>query len=312
MNKKNIAAVSITIAALIIGVLGFVAFGLFKQNQILRGQQEQITNTSQQNAATSSQIAQTSPTKQKSGLKPVVLPPTQSSQNQTITSQDIAPYLGGVGSVFCWDDSGNLIDRGSGSLKKVSTLSSDGVIKTNYFILTNKHVLGSNNCTLAIDQDFYRNTMGGQYQLFWIPRLLGKTGTADAVEVGIDFALSSSSDAISALNYSIGNLRHCTGLVPVGSSVYIIGYPAFGESTVDAAGNRSANKLATAGTISGYSGYQTSPSVNYFVTAQMDAGNSGGAAIARDTNGLCFLGIPTWVNQGEYANTGMVQNINNL
>jgi hypothetical protein len=54
------------------------------------------------------------------------------------------------------------------------------------------------------------------------------------------------------------------------------------------------------------------PYPNFFSTAIMDAGNSGGIALSKDSNGLCVLGIPTLVIQGEYSSEGVIQNIRNI
>ena len=35
-------------------------------------------------------------------------------------------------------------------------------------------------------------------------------------------------------------------------------------------------------------------------------------AIAKDGNGLCVLGIPTWLTVGNYETQGLVQNIRNV
>jgi len=55
------------------------------------------------------------------------------------------------------------------------------------------------------------------------------------------------------------------------------------------------------------------PYQNYFVSAKIDSGNSGGIAISKTTSGnLCLLGVPTWVSVGNYETQGLVQNINNI
>lgn len=54
------------------------------------------------------------------------------------------------------------------------------------------------------------------------------------------------------------------------------------------------------------------PYPNYFVSAKVDSGNSGGVAFSKDSNGLCVLGIPTWLTIGNFETQGLVQNIHNV
>lgn len=55
------------------------------------------------------------------------------------------------------------------------------------------------------------------------------------------------------------------------------------------------------------------PYVNYYTSAKVDAGNSGGIAMMEDDNHkLCILGVPTWISVGEYETEGIIQNIHNI
>ena len=76
----------------------------------------------------------------------------------------------------------------------------------------------------------------------------------------------------------------------------------------------SINLTVTNGIISSYDDNPTSiyPDYNYFVTAKVDSGNSGGLAIAEYKNNLCVMGIPTAVKLGNYEIQGMIQSINNI
>jgi hypothetical protein len=51
---------------------------------------------------------------------------------------------------------------------------------------------------------------------------------------------------------------------------------------------------------------------NFFVSAKIDSGNSGGIALAKDGQGVCTLGLPTWLTVGNYETQGLIQNIMNL
>ena len=76
------------------------------------------------------------------------------------------------------------------------------------------------------------------------------------------------------------------------------------------------NEITTNGTISGYDSSPQNdglPYSNYYISATIDSGNSGGIAFSKDKNGLCLLGIPTWITTtGNYSNEGIVQNIDNI
>ncbi|MFA6198287.1 MAG: hypothetical protein WC734_04000 [Patescibacteria group bacterium] len=95
-------------------------------------------------------------------------------------------------------------------------------------------------------------------------------------------------------NYSI-----CNQVQP-GKKVYIFGYPAAAFNVKTTVLGVS-NIIVTEGIISGKS------EDNYFTTAKIDAGNSGGLAISKIDNSICIVGIPTWVAEGEYENLGVIQ-----
>jgi hypothetical protein len=117
-------------------------------------------------------------------------------------------------------------------------------------------------------------------------------------------------------NYSIAGLPSCKSLLPVGSPMVIIGYPAYAKRdtklTVETIGTfNTIYRTVTNGIISGYDTSQKGEA-NYFVSAKIDNGNSGGISLAKDASGLCILGLPTWLSVGNYETQGLVQNINNV
>ena len=88
--------------------------------------------------------------------------------------------------------------------------------------------------------------------------------------------------------------------------VVIIGYPAYAQ-------HGPATQITTNGIISGFGPSAASlPNPNYFVSAKIDSGNSGGIALSKDENGICVLGISTWLTVGNYETQGIVQNIHNI
>ncbi|MBU6415530.1 hypothetical protein KGQ34_04820, partial [Patescibacteria group bacterium] len=77
------------------------------------------------------------------------------------------------------------------------------------------------------------------------------------------------------------------------------------------------SRISTNGIISGYDNSVILPpqnlsNPNYYVSAKIDSGNSGGVAFSKDSNGLCVLGVPTWLSIGNYETQGIIQNIHNV
>jgi len=79
------------------------------------------------------------------------------------------------------------------------------------------------------------------------------------------------------------------------------------------------HRIATDGIISGYTTTVNSkyiggimPYPNYFTSAKIDSGNSGGIALSKDGNGLCILGVTTWLSVGNWEIQGIIQNIHNV
>lgn len=63
------------------------------------------------------------------------------------------------------------------------------------------------------------------------------------------------------------------------------------------------NLIVTEGIISG----ATDDGLNYYTSAKIDSGNSGGLAVSKINGKICIVGIPTWVSQGQYNNLAMIQ-----
>jgi hypothetical protein len=92
------------------------------------------------------------------------------------------------------------------------------------------------------------------------------------------------------------NLTICQQQEQTGDSVVVLGYPDYaGQFT---------NPTATQGIISGYA------SPYYTTSAQIESGNSGGVAIDPDKD--CYIGIPSAVKIGNYANLGRILDANVL
>ncbi len=255
----------------------------------------------------------------------------------TITASDIAPYLTGIVDITCNNTDG--IFGGSGSLWNLPNLG--------YTVLTNEHVLEDDNNTttnnLGVSSGGFTayqkattiknacsfSLNGDGSDNYYIP-LANKyrwNKEADAADLPIYFnsgiqppaSFTTSSSSVSDLNYSISDVRLCPTTIPVGSPVALIGFPSYAEATTTVNGVSSTQnyEITTTGIISGYTMHDviTGAALHYpdfFTSAITDAGNSGGIAFSKDSNGLCVLGIPTFIVQGEYTSEGVGQNIKNV
>lgn len=226
-----------------------------------------------------------------------------------ITSSDLKPYLSGVVQIDCYGDDGGI--SGSGSVWNIPGRGPG--------IITNAHVTG-------------RNILSGVNCRFW------SYAKAFTVEVSqpttfnwnneVDVAAHKiSSDTsvvpetrgdVSDLNYSISKMTLCSTDISIGTPVVIVGYPAFGSRVIevpDYGESTYSSQITTNGIVSGT---DISPRVknlpynDYFVSAKIDSGNSGGVAFAKVDGKMCLLGIPTWLNVGNYETQGLVQNIHNV
>jgi hypothetical protein len=246
------------------------------------------------------------------------LQPSNSSQ---ITSSDIAPYLTGVVEVLCrkMDSNGvdEINDTGSGSLWSFPN--------STYDVVTNEHVIaGDDDCVLWIPNP--NKTSQGTYYLD-LSNVRNWNSIADEAVIPImspaeaaahNLKIAGANDIpMSQLNYNVSSLRDCPSTMPSNSPVTVVGYPAFSSINVlDNPDGAFKNQITTNGVISGdYTTYQSDglPDVDYYISATIDSGNSGGIAFSKDANGLCLLGIPTWITlTGNFTNEGIVQNIYNV
>jgi hypothetical protein len=260
---------------------------------------------------------------------PVQTPPPIGNDT-TITAADLSPYLSGIVRIACTNSDDE--EDGSGSLWNLPKLG--------YTVLTNEHVIDDENsggtnegveagpdstlpnvpnaCAVEFGSSnnlpLYYIDLGSNYQ--W-------NQEADAADLTLlsnpgwyNIALQLSEDQpVDDLNYSISNLRLCPANIAVGSPVSIVGFPAFGYTT-DQYGE-TPHQIVTTGIISSSFMHDLATDAalvypNFFTSAKMDSGDSGGIAFSKDSNGLCVLGIPTWINQGNYESEGVIQNIGNI
>lgn len=242
----------------------------------------------------------------------------QTVADSGISIEEIAPYIEGIAQIRCYDPDGNLISSGSASLW-------DSIKNLSYVALTNAHVVSLGECALL----YYRYEGGKGSEIgdesfadeFFNLNII-RISNPDLEEDAAILKLVSDSEHRQAvmpeLNYKFSHLEFCPLRMPQGSPVAAIGFPAFAsrQGTDFGLGDAQiSSRTLTTGIISGYDSRsigQALPSVNYFVSATIDAGNSGGMAVSKYNGKLCLLGLPTWVSFGYYANQGMIQNIHNV
>lgn len=236
----------------------------------------------------------------------------QLSQNTSISASDLSPYLSGVMQITCGGISGSV------SLWK----SMSGMPP--YAVLTNKHVIEgiTGSCLLFPGTDSFSDSNSvAKIMATTDPKQTYRWNSfTDIAVLSVDspFAVKDNcegdcSEAVSKdkLNYSISTLRKCPEKMPIGSPVIAVGFPAFGM-TSDSASHR----ISSNGIISGYNSRdaldRAIPYSNYFTSAKIDSGNSGGIAFSKTSSGLCVLGVPTWISVGNYETNGLIQNIHNV
>lgn len=265
---------------------------------LLTTQQQELLQTKTELEKAKSEAAKT--TAQIKSLSDVVDKSTSEKQ-VVISSSDIGLYSSGVVQVICVQ--GQNVVSGSGSLFSFK--------ETSHAVLTNYHVVENADRCVAVMTNT-ANTITGVFGLKEAIYTYNKN--TDQAILALGNPLSKSSVPVENYNYSISSLKKCTSLLPVGTPVVILGFPAYAkrDSTVsiDTVGTvQTIYRTATNGIISGYDTSGVGDA-NYFVSAKIDKGNSGGIALAKDASGLCALGLPTWLTVGNYETQGLVQNIN--
>lgn len=220
-----------------------------------------------------------------------------------LSSSDLTPYATGVVQVICSTPGG--ISSGSGTLWNFKEIA--------YGVVTNYHVVkDAEKCVISIT-----NSSNGTTGMFSIKgSIYTFNQNTDEAILTIGTSVSSTSVPISNYNYGLAKVRTCPALMPVGTPVVIIGFPAYAKRdsvlAIDTIGSVNViYRTTTNGIISGYDTSQKGEA-NYFVSAKIDNGNSGGMALAKDAKGICVLGLPTWLTVGNYETQGLVQNILNI
>lgn len=229
---------------------------------------------------------------------------SNASMQGEITSEDLQQYSLDVGVVYCYGDNWA---QGSGILWTMSDL--EGL-----YVITNRHVITGDNCHIFIEDPKNVGVSAGRYKLD-TDNIKSWNNKTDVAFLKILYQSIESDTPLSSLSSKVSGLAFCSDKMPIGAPVAVVGYPAFAQKIEDGAAHPF--QAITQGTISAYDNtVQYSPlllpDVNYFISAKMDSGNSGGIAFSKDNNKLCILGIPTWISIGNYETQGMIQSMHNV
>lgn len=232
----------------------------------------------------------------------------QQDISETITASDLETVLPYVGQILC--STGYSSTEGSASLWIVDWEWGKQLVLTNAHVIAQEAKL----CQVLLDK------VGGyRLNITQIPSITFN----DIVDFAfikiqsISPGLEDVCPPISSLTSTLEYFPHCPIKTPLGSPVAIIGYPVGSYSEVEVEGTIGtlSPKTVTTGVISAYNENPTIhgyADVNYFVSAKIDKGNSGGLALSKQNGELCILGVPTWVQRGYFENMGIVQSIHNI
>lgn len=225
----------------------------------------------------------------------------------TIYKDELYPYMTGIVLIKCTDS------YGSGIL-----WDNEGVMG----VLTNKHVVDSGDCTVIVKDESIKDgsliykvivnespwNNDSDSAFLQLIQNIGDNGNNSRKYTPVS---ERENIPIANLNYSASKMPLCEKS-EIGMPVMVIGYPA-ATTQYEEYNNgvifTDPSKTLTNGIISSFSRTSDSSIKDFFVTAKIDAGNSGGISFSKEENGLCLLGIPSWVNVGSYDVQGIVQNI---
>lgn len=322
MNQKGFIQIPILIA-IIVGVLVLSGAGYFGIKQYQNYQVEKVAREekaralaedqskalqeSQQEIERLKQEGEEAKEKQTALEQKVSAATKATPKDLSISASEIAPYLSGVANVDC--DS-----KGSGSLWNLPVYG--------YTLLTNKHLVSPNSsqyCAIVSGGgDFYLYSID-LFKPYWAYLNKDLDIAAYPLEEP-EWTDNKYRLSVQEANYKISSLRKCSTEMQLGSPVVVIGFPASTQQKVFVPGFGmvpTSNRTVTNGIISAHDASSVKPLgnllyKNYFVSAKIDSGNSGGIALSKDVKGLCILGVPTWLSIGNYETQGVVQNIHNV
>lgn len=324
-NQKGFIQIPILIVIIVgvvvIGGISYLGVRQYKNNQAVQKSSEIQTPQQENKESTTSANSEIEKLKQeveelRAGFLKTQETPKQAQDNtDVINASNIESFLFYVGQVGCIGTSGS--SNGTGVLVNVS-----GSVK----VLTNRHVITGTICTFK----FTDKTYGFKNYGLDIKNPLAWNTITDSVVVSLksftkdgDLFSVSPLSLLNQLTSPIKTNYSCRERMPLGSPVVVIGYPVTtqyisGKLEIPSYGitiDRTENpQTVITGIISAYdeSVLRNLPDVNYFTTAPMDSGNSGGLALSKIGGKICILGIPTWAAVGNFQNQGVIQSFNNI
>lgn len=301
-NQKGFISITILIS-IILGVLvvsggtylGVKKYEQYKENKTSDEQRKNNLTNAQGKALEDAQIeieklklANELTKKEQEALENKISKTPKNSGGGDITALELSPFLSGVVKIDCGEFTG------TGVLWEIN--------KNDPMVLTNQHVV---NDTTFLNSGYCKVLIPNSTLFYKVKPILNQKITNATDFVFLSLEKGNQSDT-SKPNVSISNMRKCSENMPAGSPVVVIGYPAYAQNEVD-------TQIITNGIVSGYVPQALSlPNQNYYISAKTDSGNSGGIAFSKDGNGLCALGIPTWLTFGHYETQGVIQNIRNI
>ena len=318
--------IAIFIGIVILGGVGYLGVQQYKNNQaeeIEKSKQLQAQQNALEDAKaeieklkTASEVTQKKQDTLEKTIKDEAEKPYNTLSNASISASEINSYLSGIVEITCKDSSG------AGSLWNID---SDRVVVTNAHVIENPNYSTLHKqfyCTVTVTNP--NGDFESMYSIFPLSKWSWNSETDVAVMSLVEkfyptgqVLLDWMQKPMSQMNYKISTLKKCPAAVEIGSPVVIIGYPASGDQEILGGAGIGSTRIVTNGVISGYDKTVTPPLgplpyQNYFVSAKIDSGNSGGIALAKTETGLCVLGIPTWLNVGNYDTQGLIQNFQNV
>lgn len=239
------------------------------------------------------------------------------SSPEKITSKEVQSYLTGVAEIICYGPGSNKSEA-SASLWNFGN-------DLRFTVLTNDHAIPiyAEKCYAIVrgtakNDEYGLPDFGVPYTLNLSNKYDWNTKTDVAVLEMIFSSEIPNTKTVDSLNYGFSLLPYCSLRHPLNSPVVVIGYPAFSKKEVFIGGLSSMTSYLTIteGVITAHDSgilFRDFPDVDYFVSAKIDAGSSGGIALSKSENGqLCVLGIPTWLSLGTYETQGIIQSIHNV
>jgi hypothetical protein len=262
-----------------------------------------------------------------------------------LTPTELGRIASTIGAIACrnWEDGGYVFGSATWLMLDTKRVGSTGSAVAAHWLVTNEHVAQNleyyPDAATALRKYYLEHgicevAFQGHDQKTYFTLRPRNAFRNENFDVAILFLARENAKQEDRATWFVNNVRPLSaGDQPLeacqssemGKRVYVFGYPASAEGhalptepelTGDNAMqqavygaylddvstfNRARNLTVTEGIISGMRGR------NILTTASMDAGVSGGLAVAKERGKVCIVGLPTWVAVGEFATLGEIQ-----